>query len=129
MIVCKIPGNCTESDFLGLAADLDTRPFLHYFADFTKSVNGCLFYFKSPQVANLVGELLLTAGNFIGGSSPESWVLYEEAAIVSLVEFISKERVNTIPVQNYKEYCNIEDLETQKGLKGQVKQILGLDFI
>lgn len=127
--VGKIAGNCKESDFLGLAADLDTRPFLHHFADFTKSVNGCLFYFKDPQVANLVGELLLTAGNFIKGSSPESWVLYEEAAIVSLVEFISKEKVNAIPLQSYSEYCNIEDLETQRSLKGQVKQILGLDFI
>lgn len=125
--VNKIPVNVSKENYLKLCLDLASTPYIQSFANFTKSVNGCLFWFKDPRVAQLTGQLLLNVGNFVDtGNSPESWILYEEALLRNLVEFISKEEVQCVPQGSFKEYCNIFSKTEQDQYRSRFKEILNL---
>ena len=114
-----------REEFLAILKNLDQSPVQRNFLDFTKSLNGGLVYFSRPETAQLVGLLTLTLGNqVIERNSAETWILYEEASIPSLVEYIDAKKMKCIPNRMYVEHPNVVDSKKQEDILTSIKRNL-----
>lgn len=88
---------------------------LSSFCNYNNSVNGCMLFFPDPKVGQLVGRLTMNLGSELNEEDVNgaTWLIYEEALLKNLIEFISHEKSQTIPEKCFREYC-LEDLDVDQ---------------
>lgn len=105
--------NPTSLDLIKLESFKFLIPELKRVCNWTKSVNGCLFFFPDPKVAKKVGETMLQIGTALDQCCilpqfKHKWILYEEAIMRNTVELLTGVEVHNIPKTWFKEYCGLD---------------------